>query len=163
MAGEVMTPLDKMVAVSISETPDKLKELIVGEKYSRLPVYAGTPNRVVGVLQSRDCLWRMMNGLKIDIGLIMKLPYFISPEMKLDELFEGLGRRRTHMAIVTDPSGAALGFVTMEDLLEELVGEIYDEDDDLTDAADKTTSAAAGRTPRAVKREQAVRAPPPHG
>jgi CBS domain containing-hemolysin-like protein len=135
-AHQVMTPLNKMVAVSITETPGKLKELILGEKYSRLPVYAGSPDRIVGVLQARDCLWRMMNGLKIDIGVIMKLPYYISPEMKLDELFEGLGRRRTHMAIVTDSNGTALGFVTMEDLLEELVGEIYDEDDDIAEGSD---------------------------
>ena len=129
-ADHVMTPLRDMVAVSISEKPDKLKALILDEKYSRLPVYAGSPDRIVGVLQTRDCLWRMMNKMSCDIGAIMKLPYFIGPDMKLDELFEGLGRRRTHMAIVTDGKGIALGFVTMEDIMEELVGEIYDEDDE---------------------------------
>ncbi len=135
-ADAVMTPVDKMVAVSINESPERLKRLLIDEKYSRLPVYAGTPDRIVGVLQARDCLWRMMNGLEIDIGSIMKLPYFITPEMKLDAVFEGLGKRRTHMAIVTDSRGLALGFVTMEDLLEELVGEIYDEDDEPADGGE---------------------------
>ncbi len=128
-AGEVMTPLSRMVCVSISEDVDMLRSLILEQKYSRLPVYAGTPDRIVGVLGARDCLWRILNNAEVDIGALMKLPYNVSPETKLDELFEGLGRRRTHMSIVVDAEGRALGFVTMEDILEELVGEIYDEDD----------------------------------
>ena len=127
--GEVMTPLKNMVAVSISEDPEKLKELILKEKYSRLPVYAGTPDRIVGVLQSRDCLWRILHNEPIDISSLMNLTYNVSPDTKLNALFEGLGRRHTHMAMVVDSEGIALGFVTMEDILEELVGEIYDEDD----------------------------------
>ncbi len=126
---QVMTPLKNMVAVSISEDPENLKDLILKEKYSRLPVYAGTPDRIVGVLQTRDCLWRILHGEPIDISSLMKLTYNVSPDTKLNALFEGLGRRHTHMAMVVDSEGIALGFVTMEDILEELVGEIYDEDD----------------------------------
>ena len=128
-AGEIMTPLHRMVAVSINIEPEDLKSLILREKYSRLPVYAGTPDRIVGVLQSRDFLWQQLRKMEPDISILMKLPYNVPPDIKLNELFEGLSRRRTHMAIVVDPSGSALGFVTMEDILEELVGEIYDEDD----------------------------------
>lgn len=126
---DVMTPLKNMVAVSISEDPEDLKALILREKYSRLPVYAGTPDRIVGVLQSRDCLWRILHNEPIDISSLMNLTYNVSPDTKLNVLFEGLGRRHTHMAMVVDGEGIALGFVTMEDILEELVGEIYDEDD----------------------------------
>lgn len=128
-AGDIMTPVQRMVAVSIHEEPEKLRDLILREKYSRLPVYAGTRDRIVGVLQTRDFLWRMLNHMDTDIGALMKLTYDVPPEIPLNELFEGLGRRRTHMAIVVDPQGNTLGFVTMEDILEELVGEIYDEDD----------------------------------
>ncbi len=128
-AGEIMTPLKDMVAVSITEEPEKLKELILREKYSRLPVYAGSPDRIVGILQTKDYLQLILKKKEPDISSIMKLTYDVPPEIKLDELFEGLGRRRTHMAIVIDVSGSALGFVTMEEILEELVGEIYDEDD----------------------------------
>ena len=106
-----------------------IKELILQEKYSRLPVYAGTPDRIVGVLQTKDCLWRILHGEPIDISSLMNLTYNVSPDTKLNTLFEGLGRRHTHMAMVVDSEGIALGFVTMEDILEELVGEIYDEDD----------------------------------
>ncbi len=128
-AGEIMTPLKDMVAVSITEEPEKLKELILREKYSRLPVYAGSPDRIVGILQTKDYLQRILKKEEPDISSLMMLTYDVPPEIKLDELFEGLGRRRTHMAIVIDDSGNALGFVTMEEILEELVGEIYDEDD----------------------------------
>ena len=128
-AGEILTPLSSMVAVSINEDPQKLKELILQEKYSRLPVYAGSRDRIVGILQTKDFLRLTLKGLEPDISSLMKLPYDVPPEIRLNELFEGLGRRRTHMAVVIDVSGCALGFVTMEDILEELVGEIYDEDD----------------------------------
>lgn len=128
-AGEAMTPLRDMVAVSINEDAEAIRSLILKEKYSRIPVYAGSPDRIVGVLQARDFLWLSLNHETPDISALMKLPYNVPPEIPLNELFEGLGRRRTHMAIVTDARGSALGFVTMEDILEELVGEIYDEDD----------------------------------
>ena len=128
-AGEIMTPLKDMVAVSITEEPEKLKELILREKYSRLPVYAGSPDRIVGILQTKDYLQLILKKKDPDISaLTVRFDCGGSGE-KLDELFEGLGRRRTHMAIVIDMSGNALGFVTMEEILEELVGEIYDEDD----------------------------------
>ncbi len=128
-AGEIMTPLKDVVAVSITEEPEKLKSLILREKYSRLPVFAGSPNRIVGILQTKDYLQLLLKKKNPDISALMKLTYDVPPEIKLDELFEGLSRRRTHMAIVIDISGNALGFVTMEEILEELVGEIYDEDD----------------------------------
>jgi len=129
-AGEIMTPLKSMVAVSISEDPAQLRQLVLREKYSRLPVYAGSPERIVGILQTKDYLHRTLHGETPDLDALMMLPYNVPPEIRLNELFEGLGRRRTHMAIVIDESGLALGFVTMEDILEELVGEIYDEDDE---------------------------------
>ena len=128
-AGEIMTPLSEMCSVSITEPADKLRSLLLQEKYSRIPVYAGSRERIVGVLQAKDVLWLLAHGQEADIGTIMKLTYDVSPETTLQELFEGLGRRRTHLAIVVNELGEALGFVTMEDILEELVGEIYDEED----------------------------------
>ena len=126
---EALGALNLRLARSLTEEPEKLKELILREKYSRLPVYAGSPDRIVGILQTKDYLQLILKKKDPDISALMKLTYDVPPEIKLDELFEGLGRRRTHMAIVIDMSGNALGFVTMEEILEELVGEIYDEDD----------------------------------
>ncbi len=129
-ACEIMTPVNEMLAVSINETPEKLRETVLNEKYSRLPVYAGTRDRIVGVLQAHEVLSSILEGKTPEIGSVMMLPYFVDPQSTLLEIFEGLGKRRTHIAVVTDESGNALGIVTMEDILEELVGEIYDEDDD---------------------------------
>lgn len=127
---EIMTPIVKMVGVEISDSEENVRDLVLSEKYSRIPVYAGTPDRVVGILQTKDCLVDIMNGRGIDVSATMKLPYCVPPETKLDEIFEGLGHRRTHFAVITGDDGRALGFLTMEDIMEELVGEIYDEDDE---------------------------------
>ena len=126
---EVMHPLSEMVAVDIKTPEEEVERLILEQKYSRLPVYAGSRDRIIGVLCVKDCLPKYIRGAKVDTGKLMKLPYLISPETKLDQAFEGLGRRRTHLAVVTDENGCAVGFITMEDIMEEIVGEIYDEDD----------------------------------
>ena len=128
-ADEIMTPTSEMLAVSINESPERLRETVLAEKYSRIPVYAGSRERVVGVLHTREVLSCIMDGKTPDVGAMMMLPYFVKPQNTLLEIFEGLGKRRTHIAVVTDENGSALGIVTMEDILEELVGEIYDEDD----------------------------------
>lgn len=132
---EIMTPVTKMVGVEIGDSEENVRALVLSEKYSRIPVYAGSPDRVVGVLQTRECLVNIMNGREIDVSAAMKLPYCVPPTTRLDELFEGLGHRRTHFAVITGDDGRALGFLTMEDIMEELVGEIYDEDDEEVDSA----------------------------
>ena len=126
---DVMTPVSEAVAIDINAPAHEVKRIIMEQTYSRLPVYAGSRERVIGVLCVKDCLPKYIRGAKVDVGRLMKLPYLISPDTKLDQAFEGLGRRRTHLAIVTDENGIAIGFITMEDIMEELVGEIYDEDD----------------------------------
>ena len=129
VARDVMMPLEKMVGLEIGASAEELKALVLEEKSSRLPVYAGTPDRVVGILQTRDCLVSILRGREIDISAAMLLPCFVGPDTPVDELFQILSQRRVHMAIVTGEDGTALGFLTMEDIMEELVGEIYDEDD----------------------------------
>ena len=99
-AGEIMMPLKDMVSVSISEDPVRIKELILREKYSRLPVYAGSKERIVGILQTKESLRLTLKGKAPDVGALMSMTYDVPPEIKLNELFEGLGRRRTHMAVV---------------------------------------------------------------
>ncbi|MCR5649422.1 MAG: CBS domain-containing protein, partial [Oscillospiraceae bacterium] len=126
---EVMHPLSEMVAIDIKAPEAEVERVILEQKYSRLPVYAGSRERIIGVLCVKDCLPKYIRGAKVDTGRLMKLPYLISPDAKIDQVFEGLGRRRTHFAVVTDENGCATGFITMEDIMEELVGEIYDEDD----------------------------------
>ena len=128
-AADVMTPVSQMVGIEVSESSDSIRQKVLDEKYSRLPLYRGDPGNVIGVLRSKELLWCLMQGREIELTQYMTPPYFIAPEIKLDALFEGLGRRRTHIAFVLNEQGTVDGFVTMEDILESLVGEIYDEDD----------------------------------
>jgi len=140
-AESIMVPLSEMIAIEINEDKDSVREKLLSEKYSRIPVYLGTPERIVGILQSKDFLLGILHAKPIRLKSAITPPYYIHPDMKLDALFEGLGRRRTHIAIVTDELGRALGFVTMEDVLEELFGEIYDEDDDQPESASPVKEA----------------------
>ena len=126
---DVMTPVDQMVGIEVSDSQQSIRQKILDEKYSRLPLYRGEASNVIGVLRSKELLRCLMQGKEIELTQYMTPPYFIVPEMKLDALFEGLGRRRTHIAFVMGDSGVQ-GFVTMENILESLVGEIYDEDDE---------------------------------
>ncbi len=125
---DIMVPLEKMVGIEVAESEQSIREKVLQEKYSRLPLYRDSPSNVIGVLRSKDLLWCLMQSEPVELTKYINPPYFIPPEMKLDTLFEGLGRRRTHIAFVLGETGVQ-GFITMEDILEELVGEIYDEDD----------------------------------
>ncbi len=128
-AEQIMVPVSDMVAVELNENVKSVKEKLLLEKYSRIPVYSGTPEHIVGILHSKDFLQQMLSGKTVRLRSAITAPYFIHPDMKLDALFEGLGRSRTHIAIVADEGRRALGFVTMEDILEVLFGDIYDEDE----------------------------------
>ncbi len=127
-ASDVMTPIESTTMVPQTITPDDLKQILLDCNYSRIPVYKGDKDRIVGILSSKDCLWRFMNGIPVTILAMMKRPYFIMPDMHLNTLFEQMEKKRTHIAIVAE-NGVNLGIVTMENILEEIVGDIYDEDE----------------------------------
>ena len=129
VARDVMTPFKDVEMVDIRWDQEKLKEVLIESHFSRFPVYDGEMNHIVGVLQSVNCLWKLMNGKEVRIASEMSKPYFVRPDTRLTDVFESMGARRTHFAIVADETGRTLGILSMEDILEELVGEIYDEDD----------------------------------
>ena len=129
VAGEVMTLRENMVAIPVTIQREALKKTLIETKYSRFPVYDGTPDRIIGVARSVRCLWRLMGDKPFDLREYITRPYFVRPDMLISDVFEGMSGRRQHMAIVQDEGGHTLGMLTMEDILEEIVGEIYDEDD----------------------------------
>ena len=137
VAGEVMTRRENMVAIPVSIDREALKKRLIENKYSRFPVYDGTPDRIIGVARSVRCLWRLMGDQPFDLREYITRPYFVRPDMPISDVFEGMSGRRQHMAIVQDEGGHTLGMLTMEDILEEIVGEIYDEDDGAPRAAGK--------------------------
>jgi len=103
------------------------------EKFSRMPVYKETKDNVVGVLYQRDffeALLTIKDYSKIKIENLMRTPIYVPKSMHVDSLMELLQRNKQHLAIVSDEYGGTSGLVTMEDCLEELVGEIYDEHDE---------------------------------
>ena len=125
---EVMVPRLDMVSIEAGATLNEAAAIIVENGHSRLPVYAGTIDDVLGILYVRDLLAAMANPQGESDVRSLTRPAFIVPETKrVDELLEEFRQRRTQIAIVVDEYGGTEGLVTMEDVLEEIVGEIEDE------------------------------------
>ena len=133
--GEIMTPRENVVAISVKETEEEIKRILIGEKYSRFPVYRGSLNNIVGVVRTTNALWNIINSEDggFDLRELMTKPLFCSPEDAISDLFERMCNRKNHFAVVRDEDEKTAGIVTMEDILEEIVGEIYDEDDSVSE------------------------------
>ncbi len=130
-AGEILTPRVDVTFISVDDSQDKIKEIIIENRYSRIPVYDGTIDHVVGILHTRDYLESLADGKAPEVKDIMAPPYFVFKSQKLSKILSSFKRTKMHMAIVTDEYGGTSGIVTMEDLLEEIVGEIWDEDEEI--------------------------------
>jgi len=128
-AKEVMVPATQMVAIPIDLPLQQAHALIEEEQFSRYPVYAKELNDIRGILYARDFFTTLAKAGNVDIRKIMKSPFFIPETMKISTLLREMQKRRVHMALVVDEYGGISGLVTIEDLLEELVGEIHDEYD----------------------------------
>ena len=127
---EVMIPRTDIVALDIAEPPLKLIKKVVEEGYTRMPVYDGSIDNIIGVVYSKDLI-TLLQHHNLIILLDLLRPVFFVPETKLiSELLREFQRRKIQMAIVLDEFGGTDGLVTMEDILEELVGEIQDEYDE---------------------------------
>lgn len=130
-AKQVMIPRTKMVALEASTPDDKILELIESEGFSRLPVYKTKIDDVVGIVSTKDILKMVSKGETIILSNHLRPAYFIPESKKISELMKDFQRKRLHMAVVIDEFGGTAGIVTMEDVIEELVGEISDEDDEI--------------------------------
>ena len=131
-AREIMVPRVDMVATELGTNIEVIAEEMVGRGHSRIPVYEGSLDQVRGIAYSRDILAYLSNEGLVDIGITTNVirPALFIPETKnLEELLSEFQRSRVHMAIVVDEYGGVSGLVTIEDLLEEIVGEIHDEFD----------------------------------
>ncbi len=128
---EVLTPRVDIAAVDIDDSPEEIKEIILGERFSRIPVYRKNLDNIVGILQTRDYLEVCVEGkAQIDLEGLLTKPLFVHKSKRLSAMLTEFQHTRSHMAVVTDDYGGTMGIVTMEDLLEELVGEIWDEDEE---------------------------------
>jgi len=126
---EVMVPDTQMVAVQIDRSPQEVLSIIEEEQFSRYPVFGRELNDVRGILNAKDFLTTFGKAANVDIRKMIRPPFFVPETMKISLLLKEMQRRRIHMALVVDEYGGVAGLVTMEDLVEELVGEIRDEHD----------------------------------
>lgn len=126
---EVMVPDTQMVTIQIDISPQEIISLIGEEQFSRYPVFGKELNDIRGILYAKDFLTLLAKTGKVDIRKIIKPPFFIPETMKISLLLKEMQKKRSHMALVVDEYGGISGLVTIEDLLEEIVGEIRDEHD----------------------------------
>ena len=130
IVSEVMTPRTDIYAIEIHEDISTKLDEFDEYKYSRIPIYRDNIDNIEGVLFIKDILKALKEDKKIDIRKIMREPYFVPESKEIDELFRELQKSKQHMAIVIDEYGGTAGLITMEDIIEELVGNIFDEYDD---------------------------------
>ncbi len=131
---EIMTPRVDMVAIALNSSVDEVKEVFFEHQFSRIPVFDKDRDNIVGILTERDFFTCLIKGEEVSIETLMKTPIFVAKSMRVDNLIETLQKQNMHLAVVSDEFGGTSGIVSMEDALEELVGEIYDEHDDIEEA-----------------------------
>lgn len=129
-AEEILTPRVDITAIDIDEDTDTITNIVRTQRYSRIPVYKGTVDNIVGILHSWDYMDEIIKGNTPDIKKLIHQPEFIFRTQKLSSILANFRKHKLHIAIVTDEYGGTLGILTMEDLLEEIVGEIWDEDEE---------------------------------
>jgi Mg2+/Co2+ transporter CorB len=130
---DVMIHRTKMLSISIEEPPQEIVRIALAAPYTRLPLWRGTPENIVAVLHVKDLLRALQavggDPAKVDIKALASEPWFVPDTTPLYEQLRAFRRRKTHFAIVVDEYGVVMGHVTLEDILEEIVGDITDEHD----------------------------------
>ena len=130
VAEDIYTPRIDIVGIEENESLDSIKEKFILSGYSRLPVFSGDMDNIIGVLHEKD-FYQALTRKEKDIKKYITKTIFITPNKKISELLKELQLSKAHMAIVIDEYGGTEGLVTMEDIIEELVGEIWDEHDEV--------------------------------
>ncbi len=154
-AEEIATHRKDIIAVPIDITIDELINVVTSEKFTRIPVYEEDIDNIIGILHIKDFMNAVINNGRNNFNLrdIIMEPFFVPSTKKADSLFEEMQNKKVHMAIVADEYGGTAGLVTMEDLIEEVMGEIQDEYDeeevpDITEVTERVTRIE-GSTPLA--------------
>lgn len=152
-AGEIMTPRTEIVALPIDSTVQTARDLIIEEKYSRLPIYRETIDNIEGVIYVRDLLNKWAEGGENQkIEHLLRPAYFVPETKSISELLKNMQLNRFQVAMVIDEYGGVAGLITVEDILEEIVGEIEDEDTEeeevveIIEGADKSYFDVLGST-----------------
>ncbi|MCC2546886.1 hemolysin family protein [Hymenobacter sp. BT175] len=139
MVKQIMVPRTKIAAIDVDAPQDEVLETVYSEGYSRIPVYEESIDNIVGVLYVKDLLQIIRRNEPIVLSKIMRPAYFVPETKKINRLLRQFQRKHMHMAIVSDEFGGVSGIVTIEDIMEELVGEIQDEYDNEVPVVEKVS------------------------
>ena len=127
--GDIFTAKKDIIALDISSSQEEILEIIKKYKYSRIPVYKDNIDNIIGILPVRKFLKAYIKNEAIELKDILLKPHYTRCNMPIDDMLKEMSSKKFHISIVIDGEGKTLGIVTLEDILEELVGEIWDEDD----------------------------------
>ena len=126
----ILVPRVSIAAIELEEDVENIKELFIKTKYSRLPVFEKDIDHIVGVIHQADFFEMYTSSPELSIREIMSEPIYITESRKISDVLRIMQRKKTHMAVIVDQYGGTEGICTLEDIIEELVGEIYDESDE---------------------------------
>ena len=129
VAADIMTMVRDVEALEASCSNKEILHTIRSTVHSRIPVYMGNTDRVIGILRTRDFLMEYRRNPNVKLRSLLRAPYFVSEDAKIDDILTDMRQHKHHIALVRDEQKKLVGIVTIEDILEELVGEIFDEED----------------------------------
>jgi len=130
-AADILTPRIDVVGFEIHDSMEQILQVIAETQFSRYPVYERTVDHVIGILYVKHLLKELVDNRDVQLSDLLLEPVYIPKTMKLHDIMDQFRNHQTHMVIVADEYGGIMGIVTMEDVLEQLVGEIWDENDDI--------------------------------
>ncbi len=132
-ADEILTPRVDIAAVNVNDPPEKVLEAFREGSRSRLPVYEKSIDSIIGIINAKAFLNAYLENPEVSVRSLLQETIFVPPTKKISMLLKEMQRKKLQLAIVVDQYGGTIGIVTVEDILEELVGEIWDEDEDITE------------------------------
>src|ERR1041385_4323775 len=142
-AREIMVPRMEVAALRFDTTRENLIRIVTEEGYSRMPVYKDSIDNIVGVIYTKDLISLLEHRDLIVLQDIIRPPYFVPDAIKISQLMRDMQEKKTHIAIVVDEFGGTQGIITMEDILEEIVGEIHDEYDEVLKDVEASADGSA--------------------
>ncbi len=129
VAREIMIPRTYMICVSEDSSQEQILNAIIDSGHSRIPVYKDNVDHIIGILNAKDLLPIWLNKAEFDIGPVLRDPFFVPETKQIKDLLDELRYKKSHMAIIVDEYGGTAGIVTIEDIIEEIIGDIRDEHD----------------------------------
>lgn len=131
---QIMVPRQQIMAVDLEDDFESIKAKLIQWGYSRVPVYKGSIDHIEGVLYLKDLLTKTDEGPNYPWQALLRKPFFVPEKKRIDDLFRDFQKKHTHMAVVVDEYGGCAGLITLEDVLEEIVGDINDEYDEVEES-----------------------------